>query len=51
MFACRESSLPKSAVEEIKMIFVQNANVPYVPCCEDSTNHSTPGKILKNSVY
>lgn len=43
--ACRDSSLLKPAVEEIKLIFFQSANVSYVTCCEESTNQSTPGKM------
>lgn len=32
------------------MVFFQSTNVSYVTCCEDSTNCSTPGKML-NKVY
>lgn len=47
MVACRDSSLPKPAVEGIQMVSIQSASVSYVACCEDSTNHSSPGKMLK----
>lgn len=50
MIACRENSLLKPAVEEIQMVFFQNANVSCVTCCEDSTKHSVPRKVL-NKVY
>lgn len=42
MVAWRESGFLIPAIEKVKMVFFQNANVSYDSCCENFNNQSIP---------